>query len=68
MSRKTHYKIKGVDCRAQGQSEDEFKSQSVCGFACVTVTSIKKDVDCKICKKMIEAAENSDDTYYDNTM
>ena len=68
MSKKTHYKIKGVDCRSQGQSQSEYDNQSACGFAGVTVTKIKKDVDCKLCKRAIEAAECSDDGYYDNAM
>ena len=68
MSNKTHYKIKGVDYRSSGQSEECFNNQAACGFAGVTVTKYKKEVTCKLCQKMIEDAENSDDTYYDNTM
>ena len=68
MSKKTHYKVKGVDCRGLGQSDDEYNNQSSCGFAGVTVTKTKREVDCKLCLRAIEAAECSDDTYYDNTM
>ena len=68
MSKKTHFKIKGVDCRSLGQSESEYANQSACGFAGVTVTKIKRDVNCKLCERAIEAAECSDDCYYDNTM
>ncbi len=68
MSRKTHYKIRGVDCRSSGQSDEEYNNQSACGFAGVTVTKIKSDVDCKLCKRAVEAAECYDDTCYDNTM
>lgn len=68
MSKKTHYKIYGVDCRSGGQSEDCFNNQSACGFSGVTVTKVQRDVDCKLCKKAIDDAEHSDETYYDNTM
>ena len=68
MSKKTHYKIKGVDCRWQGQSEEMYNNQAACGFAGVTVTKVKREVDCKLCLREIEAHECSDDVNYDNTM
>ena len=69
MSKKTHYKIRGVDRRNQGQAEAEYNNQGACGFAGVTTTRIKKEVSCTLCKRAIEAAENCDDGLnYDNTM
>lgn len=68
MSNKTHFKIKGVDHRGYGQSEEMYNNQAACGFAGVTVTKVKREVDCKICLREIEAHECSDDGYYDNTM
>ncbi len=68
MSKRTHYKIKGVDCRNSGQSEECFNNQAACGFAGVTVTKIKKDVDCMHCKKVIDNADNIDDGSYDCAM
>jgi len=68
MSKKTHYKITGFDYRDSGQSEECFNNQAACGFAGVTVTKFKRDVDCQLCKRMIKAADGSDDCYYDNTM
>ena len=54
MSNKVHYKITGVDNRGNGQSEDCFNNQAACGYADVTVTKNKKDVDCKRCKKYVD--------------
>lgn len=61
MSKKTHLKVVGVDCRDQGQSEEMYNTQALCGFAGVTVTRKENEVDCKLCIARIEDDKNIDD-------
>lgn len=53
MSKKTHLKVSGVDCRKSGQTEQEYNNQCLCGFSNVTVTRIVADVDCVSCIRKI---------------
>jgi len=68
MSNKTHLKVIGVDCRNQGQTESEFNTQALCGFAEVTVSRNAKDVTCKTCLKKMAEFTSDDDDYFDNAM
>ena len=51
---KMHYKISGVDCRNQGQSEYEYHHQTACGYVRENVTTNVDAVDCKLCLKSPE--------------
>ena len=46
---KTHFKIIGVDCRKQGQTEFEYLHQTACGYVRNNVTQDGDRVDCKLC-------------------
>lgn len=50
---KTHYKISGVDCRNQGQTEFEYSHQTACGYVRESVSANGDDVDCELCLKSI---------------
>ena len=65
---KTHFKITGVDCRNQGQSEYEYGHQTACGYVRDLVTKNKRKVDCKLCLREIEKSEGVVDSYYDSAM
>lgn len=54
MSKKTHYKIEGVDARHLGQSEFEYTHQSACGYVRDNVSEDGDMVDCKLCLKSKE--------------
>ena len=55
MSNKVHMKILGVDCRDQGQTEEEYNNQALCGFAGVSVSRSLKEIDCKLCVSKIKS-------------
>ncbi len=59
MSKKIHFKVVGFDHRNNGQSEYYFNNQAACGFAGVTVTKDKAEVDCKLCNRVIDKKLNS---------
>ena len=68
MSKKVHLKTAGVDCRDQGQLDDHYNNQALCGFAGVTVTRTSRDVDCKLCLSKMDEYSSDDDLYFDNSM
>ena len=46
---KTHYRVVGIDCRNQGQSEYEFNHQTACGYVRDDVSIDPGKVTCKLC-------------------
>lgn len=54
MSKKTHFKVFRADKRSQGQTDEEYRNQSLCGYDGVCVTKIPEDVSCKLCLKDIK--------------
>ena len=58
---KTHFKVRGVDARRQGQTEYEFSHQAACGYVRANVTRSHGDVDCFYCLKEIDRSGGIDD-------
>ena len=46
---KTHLKVAGVDCRANGQTDYEYTHQTACGYVRDNVTEDMDAVDCFYC-------------------
>ncbi|WP_028471326.1 hypothetical protein [Neptunomonas japonica] len=46
---KKHFKVIGVDCRNQGQTEFEYSHQAACGYVRKEVTTDGDQVDCFYC-------------------
>ena len=60
---KVHLKVRGVDCRGQGQSEYEYTHQSACGYVREEVRVMEHEVTCKFCLSLIK--KDDVNKYYD---
>jgi len=49
---KTHFKVRGVDARDNGQTEYEYNHQTACGYVRNNVTKNKDEVDCFYCQRL----------------